>query len=90
MHNVFVNRLSQACQGKSVVRWSDCLAITIAIDWDVKLQTKQISSFENSVDFSQRALIGACALKRITFFKFLYLFLVLNNAYLQGSYREVD
>ena len=28
--------LSQACPGKSVVRWTDCPDMTIAVDWDVK------------------------------------------------------
>ena len=32
---------SQACLGKSVVRWIDLLDMTIAVNWDVKHQTKQ-------------------------------------------------
>ena len=31
---------SQACPGKSVVRWTDRPDMTIAVDWDVKNQTK--------------------------------------------------
>ena len=40
-HEVLVYRLSQACPEKSVVRLTDHLGMTIAVDWDVKLQTKQ-------------------------------------------------
>ena len=29
------------CLGKSVVRLTDCLNMTITVDWDIKLQTKQ-------------------------------------------------
>ena len=32
--------LSQACPGKSVVRSTDRLDMTLAVDWDVKNQTK--------------------------------------------------
>ena len=32
--------LSQACPGKSMVRLTDRLNMTIAVDWDVKSQTK--------------------------------------------------
>ena len=40
-HEVLVNCLSQACPEKSVVRLTDHLGMTIAVDLDVKLQTKQ-------------------------------------------------
>ena len=40
-HEVLVNCLSQACPEKSVVRLTDHFGMTIAVDWDVKLQTKQ-------------------------------------------------
>ena len=35
--------LSQACPGRSVVSWTDHPDMTIAVDWDVKNQTNQIS-----------------------------------------------
>ena len=38
MHTVLVNGLVKVDQEKSVVRWTD---MTIAVDWDVKHQTKQ-------------------------------------------------
>ena len=44
VHEVLVNcfnLLSQACPGKTVVRWIDRLDMTIAFDWDLKPQTKQ-------------------------------------------------
>ena len=41
MHEVLVNRLVNLAQEKSVVRFTDCPDITIAVDWDVKNQTKQ-------------------------------------------------
>ena len=40
VHEVLVNCL-EACPGKSVVRWTDCPDMTIAVDCDVKHQTKQ-------------------------------------------------
>ena len=33
--------LSQACSGKCVVRFTDKLSQTLAVDWDVKQQAKQ-------------------------------------------------
>ena len=33
--------LSQAFPVKSVVRWTDCFNMTIAVDWDIKNQIKQ-------------------------------------------------
>ena len=41
MHEVLVNRLVKLAQEKSVVRLTDHLAMTIAVDWDVKHQNKQ-------------------------------------------------
>ena len=32
---------SQACPGKSMVRLTDHLDMTMAVDWDIKPQTKQ-------------------------------------------------
>ena len=40
MHKVPVNPLSQACPEKSVVRLTDRLDMTIAVDWDLKQLTK--------------------------------------------------
>ena len=31
----------EACLGKSVVRWTDRPAMTIAVNWDVKQENKQ-------------------------------------------------
>ena len=42
VHEVLVNCLVKLAQEKNVVRWIDCPAMTIAVDWDVKNQTKQI------------------------------------------------
>ena len=41
VHQVLVNCLVKLVQEKSVVRWTDQLDMTIAVDWDVKNQTKQ-------------------------------------------------
>ena len=38
-HKVLVNRLVKLAQ-KSLVRLTDCLNMTIAVDWDIKPQTK--------------------------------------------------
>ena len=40
VHEVLVNCLSNL-PGKSVVRWTDHLVMTIAVDWGVKQQNKQ-------------------------------------------------
>ena len=42
MQEVLVNCLVKLAQGKSAVRCTDRLAMTIAVDWDVKTHTKQI------------------------------------------------
>ena len=43
MHEVLVNGLSsQACSGKSVVRLTDSVDMTIAVDWDGKPQTNKL------------------------------------------------
>ena len=44
LHKVLVNRLVKLAQEKSVVKWSDRSDITIAVDWDVKHQTKQTNA----------------------------------------------
>ena len=44
VHEVLVNSLVKLAQEKSVVRWTDRPDITIAVDWDVKNQTKQKKS----------------------------------------------
>ena len=36
VHEVLVNCLGKLAQEKSVVRWTDCPDMTIAVDWDVK------------------------------------------------------
>ena len=41
VHEVLVNCLVKVTQEKSVVRWTDHPVMTIAVDWDVKSQTKQ-------------------------------------------------
>ena len=41
MHEVLVNCLVKLAQEKSVVRLTDRPNMTIAVDWDVKHQTKQ-------------------------------------------------
>ena len=41
MNKVRVNRLVKLAQEKSVFRWTDRLDMTIAVDWDIKPQTKQ-------------------------------------------------
>ena len=41
VHKVLVKRLVTLAQEKSVVRSTDHLNMTIAVDWDVKPQTKQ-------------------------------------------------
>ena len=41
VHEVLVNRLVKLVQQKSVVRWTDGPDMTIAVDRDIKNQTKQ-------------------------------------------------
>ena len=41
MHKVLVNRLVKLAKEKSVIRLTDHLAVTIAVDWHVKHQNKQ-------------------------------------------------
>ena len=41
MHKVLVNRLVKLSEEKNVVRRTDSPDMTIAVDWDVKNQTKQ-------------------------------------------------
>ena len=41
VNEVLVNCLVKLAQEKSVVRWTNCLDMTIAVDWDVKNQTKK-------------------------------------------------
>ena len=41
-HKVLANRFVKPAQGKSVVRWTDRPDMTIAVDWDIKHQTKNI------------------------------------------------
>ena len=40
VHEVLVNCLVKLAQVKSVVRWTDHPNMTIAVDWDIKNQTK--------------------------------------------------
>ena len=40
VHEVLVNRLVKLAQ-EIVIRWTDHFDMTIAVDWDVKPQTKQ-------------------------------------------------
>ena len=55
VHEVLVNGLVKLAQKKSVVRWTDVPDMTIAVDWDVKNQTKQnqtvFLSFSKCVKF---------------------------------------
>ena len=44
IHRVLVNHLVHACPKKSVVRLTDRLDMTIAVDWEIKPQTKQKKS----------------------------------------------
>ena len=44
MHEVLVNRLVKLAQEKSGVRFTDHPDMTIAVDWDVKYQTNQMST----------------------------------------------
>ena len=41
MHKVLVKHLVKHAPQKSVVMWTDRPDMTIAVDWDVKHQTKQ-------------------------------------------------
>ena len=41
VHEVLVNCLVKLTQEKNVVRWTDHPDMTIAVNWDVKNQTKQ-------------------------------------------------
>ena len=39
-HKLLVNGFSQANPGKSVVRFTDCLEMTVTVDWPVEPETK--------------------------------------------------
>ena len=43
VQEVLVNHLVKLAQKKSVVRKTDCPDMTIAVDWEVKHQTNQIT-----------------------------------------------
>ena len=49
MHKVLVN-LFQACPGKNVARLTDSLDMTLAVDWDVKPQTKQTNKYDDFME----------------------------------------
>ena len=51
MHKVLVNRLVKLAQEKSVVRQTKPPNMTIAVDWEVKHQTKQKLLCSNNVGF---------------------------------------
>ena len=44
MHEVLVNSLGLSLSRKSAVRLTDRLDMTIAVDWDVKLQNNNINN----------------------------------------------
>ena len=52
---VLVNHLGPSLPGKSVVRLTDQLNMTIVVDWDFKLQIKQTNKIGNKIfsDFQQ-------------------------------------
>ena len=56
MHQVLVNCLVDLAQENSVVRLTDCLDMTIAVDLDVKPQTKQTILSELVSTYSGLAL----------------------------------
>ena len=45
VHEVLLNYIVKLAQEKSGVRWSDRPDMTIAVDWDVKNQTKHKTSY---------------------------------------------
>ena len=45
VHEVLVNTLVKLAQEKSVASWTDSPGMTIAVDWDIKNQTKQQTAF---------------------------------------------
>ena len=49
MHEIQINCFnSQACRGKNMVRLTDHLDMTIAVDWDIKPQTKQTKNISDT------------------------------------------
>ena len=62
MYKVSVNLLVKLAQEKSEVRRTDRLHMTIAVDWDVKHQTKQT---KHSIYFQPVTSSSACILARI-------------------------
>ena len=62
MHEVLVNRLVKLVQEKV---WLDCLDMTIAVDWDVKPQTKQqlTYGFHSNIYSNQSDDFGLCDIK---------------------------
>ena len=53
MHEVLLNCLVKLNQEKSVVRRTELPDMTIAVDWDVKHQTKQTNKNQNWCEFSE-------------------------------------
>ena len=57
VQEVLVNRLVELAPGKSVIRWTDCLNMTIAVDWDVKNQIKQAQIWAS---LQKKPVFGIC------------------------------
>ena len=56
MHKVLVNCLVKHAEEKRVFRRTDCLDMTIAVDWDVKQQNKQKKN-NNDISHTHRTLV---------------------------------
>ena len=50
VQEVLVNRLVKLAQEKSVLRWTDRPNMTIAVDWDIKSQTKPKNNWYVFID----------------------------------------
>ena len=57
MHKVLVNRLVKPAQEKSMVGSTDRPDMTIAVEWDVKDQTKQTNKIWVLLAYAQMPLI---------------------------------
>ena len=55
-HEVMVNHLVKLAQEKGVGRSTDCPDMTIAVDWDVKNQTKQTKTPHHNVGLPIRSI----------------------------------
>ena len=67
VHEVLLNRLVKLAHEKSLGRWTDGSDMTIAVDWDVKKQTK--TTWKSLFCYSQSVQWQQCHKMSISFVK---------------------